>query len=105
MRGERASVGVRVSATVMLAFLRRAALGPARASAHVDVGVEVAAVAGGRDKARADRKRAEALAWLPLVSIGLEQRIERRHDAVVIEVLGVELGQPRAVEGRAEIEV
>ena len=37
--------------------------------------------------------------------VGREDRIERGDDAGVIEVLGIELRQARAVEGRAEIEV
>ena len=69
------------------------------------VGVEVAAVAGSRHEARADREFAEPLARLALLRISREQRIERRDDSVVLEVFGVKLGEPRAVERRAEIEV
>src|SRR5437763_16672039 len=67
--------------------------------------MEIAAVAGSRDKARADRELAEALVWLALRRIRREHRIERGDDTGVIEVFGVELGEPRAVECRAEVEV
>ncbi len=58
-----------------------------------------------RHEAGADDEIAEALAGLALLRVGGEQRIERRDDAVVLQILGVELGQARAVERGAEIEV
>jgi len=48
---------------------------------------------------------AEALARLALCGIGGEHRIEGGDDTGVIEVFGIELGEPRAVECRAEIEI
>src|SRR5665213_1664434 len=70
-----------------------------------DIGVKIAAIAGGSDEAGADGEIAEVLAFLPVFGIGRENRIERGHDAVVVEILGVELVHARAVEGAAEIEI
>src|SRR6185437_15654687 len=69
------------------------------------IGVEVEPVDGLRNKAGADREVAEALALLPIGRISRENRIERRDDALVVEVLGVKLAHARAVKGGAEIEV
>src|SRR5262244_838348 len=69
------------------------------------VGVEVGAVAARGDVAGPDHEIAETLALLPLFYICGEQRVERGDDAGVIEIFGVELVHPRAVEGRAEIKV
>ena len=52
---------------------------------------------------RADREVAEALAVLPPLGVGEEQGPQRRDDALVVEVLAVELVQTRAVEGGAQI--
>src|SRR5665213_3695632 len=70
-----------------------------------DIGVEVAAIAGGGDEAGADGEIAEALTFLPPGGISRKEGIERGDDAVVIEILGVELVHARAVEGAAEIEI
>jgi hypothetical protein len=56
-------------------------------------------------KARADREFAKAFVGLAFFRIGREHRIEGGDDTGVIEVFGVQLRQPRAVECRAEIEV
>jgi hypothetical protein len=59
----------------------------------------------GRDEAGTDGEIAEALALLPVGRIGRDNWIERGDDRGVLEILGVELGQARAIEGGAEIEV
>src|SRR3954468_23824053 len=69
------------------------------------VGVEVTAVHGLRDMAGAEEKSPEALARLALLGICGKERIQGSDDALVLEVLGVELRQPGAVERRSEVEV
>ena len=68
-------------------------------SAHI--GMKVGTIPGLGDKAGADGEFAEALALLAAGCIGREHWSERGRDAVMIEILGVKLGQARAVEGRS----
>ena len=58
----------------------------------------IAAVRRRGDALRADQEGAEALARPPLGRVGAEQRIEGGNDGVVLEILGVELRQTRAVK-------
>src|SRR4051794_9840829 len=70
-----------------------------RAARGASGSMEIPARGRGSDDTRPNRKVAEALAVLPVPRVGEEQRPERRHDAVVVEVWAVELVEPRAVEG------
>src|SRR3954452_19867323 len=83
----------------------RTSSGRLRRAKPAGLGVEVAAVRRPRDVAGADQEGAEALAGLAVVRVGRKQRVQGGDDAVVLEVLGVELRQPRALERAAEIEV
>src|SRR5712675_1276574 len=69
------------------------------------IGVEIAPIAGRRDVAGADDEVAEALARDALARVSAKQGIEPGDDLVVLQVLGIELGQARSVEGGAEIEI
>src|ERR1700681_3153173 len=69
------------------------------------IGVEIAPVARRRDVAGADDEIAEALAGDALARVSAKQGIEPGDDLVVLEILGIELGQARSVEGGAEIEI
>src|SRR5918999_2942019 len=67
--------------------------------------MEIRAIAGWRDKARADHVVSKMFARLALGHEGGKNRIERGDDAFVIEILGKKFRQPLAVEGAAEIEI
>src|SRR6516165_4158460 len=70
-----------------------------------DIGMKITAVAGSRDEAGADDEIPEMLVGPASGGVGRKYRIKPRDDGLMAEVLAVELGEPRAVEGSAEIEV
>src|SRR3981081_941488 len=69
------------------------------------IGVEIAPIAGRCDVAGADDEIAEALAGDALARVSAKQGIEPGDDLVVLQILGIELGQARSVEGGAEIKI
>src|SRR3984893_7978888 len=69
------------------------------------MGVKITAVRSRRDEAHAQKKFAEGLAVRAQPRIGREQGLKRLDDGFVLDVLGIELREPRAVEGTAEIKI
>src|SRR5689334_8425960 len=69
------------------------------------MGVKITAAQSRRDEPHAQKKFAERLTVRPEPRVDREQRIERFDDAFVLEVLRIELREPRAVNSAAEVKI
>src|SRR5262252_1294526 len=69
------------------------------------VRVKVSTVCGRSDEAGAGHEAAKPFLGFTLGGVGGKERVQFGNDPGMVEVFGVELGEPRAVKGSAEIKI
>src|SRR5215470_2255452 len=67
--------------------------------------VKVGAVCGGRDETGTDHEATKPFLGFAVGGVGGKERVQFGDDSGVVEVFGIEFGEPRAVKGSAQIKV